>query len=152
MDYSNKNSLPRGYLIRNYASGDYQEIEKFWEANGLGGSHRGDTQQILHNTLEAGGHLLLVADSDGTIVGTSWLTNDKRRTYLHHFGIGELHRRKGLAGALLKESLRIAREDGYQVKIEVHRNNIPALALYKKAGFGYLGDYDVFIVRDISIL
>lgn len=152
MDYLNNIVLPEGYRIRHFTAGDFPGVEALWGATGLGGSVRGDNLQILQNTLDAGGHLLLVTTAEEMIVGTSWLTNDKRRTYLHHFGIAELHRRKGLAEALLKASLQLALSDGYQVKIEVHRENLPALSLYKKAGFGYLGDYDVFIIRDLDTI
>ncbi len=51
---------------------------------------------------------------------------------------------------LLKESLKFVKEKGYQVKLEVHRSNRTAIELYKKAGFGYLGDYDIYIIRDIQ--
>ncbi len=36
------------------------------------------------------------------------------------------------------------------VKLEVHRSNKRAIELYKKAGFSYLGDYDVYIIRDAT--
>jgi ribosomal protein S18 acetylase RimI-like enzyme len=51
---------------------------------------------------------------------------------------------------LLKESLRVVKEMGYQVKLEVHRTNETAVSLYRKAGFEYLGDYDVYIIRNIQ--
>ena len=51
---------------------------------------------------------------------------------------------------LLRESLRFVKEKGYQVKLEVHRTNKKAVQLYKKAGFEYLGDYDIYIIRDIQ--
>jgi ribosomal protein S18 acetylase RimI-like enzyme len=38
------------------------------------------------------------------------------------------------------------------IKLEVHKDNVKALGLYKKAGFGYLGDYHVYIIRDISAI
>lgn len=152
MDYSNSVKLPAGYLIRDYSGADYAAVEKLWLETGLGSSARGDNQQIIQDTIDAGGHLLLVIADDESIIGTSWLTNDKRRTYLHHFGIDEKYRRRGLARALLQVSLQVARADGYQVKIEVHRENIPALNLYQKAAFGYLGDYDVYIIRDLNLI
>jgi ribosomal protein S18 acetylase RimI-like enzyme len=144
--------LPEGFLIRNYLQNDYPEVESFWNKNGLGGSHRGDSIQIVEDTLASGGHLLVMIASDGAIAGTSWLTNDRRRTYLHHFGIADTWRGKGLSKILLEETLRIATRDGFQIKIEVHRDNLPALNLYKKAGFQYLGDYDVYMIRDLSLL
>ncbi len=84
------------------------------------------------------------------IIGTSWMTFDGRRLHLHHFGIDPVFQRRGLAKELLRESLRFAKEKGYQVKLEVHRSNAVAVELYRKAGFEYLGDYDVYIIRDIQ--
>lgn len=139
-------------IIRPYKPDDYTLVEAFWERNGLGGAQRGDDALIIAKTLAAGGHLLVVTTKEGLIIGTAWLTNDKRRTYLHHFGIDEAHRRKGYATKLLKVCLKLAVNDGCQIKIEVHRSNAIALHLYRKAGFHYLGDYEVHIIRDISKL
>ena len=141
--------LPEGLRIRDYEPADYAAVEQFWNENGLGGAHRGDDAAVVEQTLNAGGHLLLLVTDDGMVAGTSWITNDKRRSYLHHFGIALPFRRMGLATRLLHASLEIARADGYQIKIEVHRDNMPAQLLYKKAGFTYLGDYDVLIIRNI---
>jgi ribosomal protein S18 acetylase RimI-like enzyme len=84
------------------------------------------------------------------VVGTSWLTNDGRRLYLHHFAIDPEFQGGGLSKPLLRESLKIAREIGLQVKLEVHQDNERAINFYKKAGFQRLGDYDVYIIRDLS--
>jgi len=89
-------------------------------------------------------------NSSRRIIGTSWLTSDARRIYLHHFGIKPGYRGKGLADLLLKESLEYAKSTGLQIKLEVHKNNKNAIELYKKAGFKYLGDYDVYIIRKIE--
>jgi ribosomal protein S18 acetylase RimI-like enzyme len=150
--YSSDTVLPEGYRIRGFSPEDYLAVEAFWNANGLGGKHRGDTLSVIQNTLNCGGHLLVMTDADGNIAGTSWLTNDHRRTYLHHFGISEPLRGKGLSKILLEKSLILAAKDGFQVKIEVHRENHIALNLYKKAGFRYLGDYDVYMIRDLSVI
>ncbi|MDD3860240.1 MAG: N-acetyltransferase, partial [Bacteroidales bacterium] len=83
------------------------------------------------------------------IVGTSWITNDSRRLYLHHFGILPEYQRKGLANILMDESMKYASQLKLQIKLEVHKNNEIARNLYIKYGFKYLGDYEVFIVRDI---
>jgi ribosomal protein S18 acetylase RimI-like enzyme len=44
--------------------------------------------------------------------------------------------------------MQFARESGLQIKLEVHKNNAIARQLYEKYGFKFLGDYDVFIVRE----
>lgn len=141
-----------GFYIRDYQPIDYDKVERLWDAIGLGGKHRGDDASIIQETLDAGGYLLILCSDSAEIIGTSWLTTDKRRTYLHHFGIAEPYRGKGLSKLLLSASMKIAAKIGFQVKIEVHRNNNIALNLYESAGFKPLGDYDVFIIRDMTSL
>jgi ribosomal protein S18 acetylase RimI-like enzyme len=141
------------FFIREYTDSDYQELVSLWESLDLGGAHRGDNEQIIRQTILIGGKLLLLIESiSGSIVGTSWLTTDGRRTYIHHFGIHTIHQGKGLSKILLDASLKLAKTFGMQIKLEVHKNNVRALGLYKKAGFAYLGDYHVYIIRDISTL
>lgn len=148
MDYLNDVRLPEGYSFTDYSSQHYGMVEDFWNRNGLGGKHRGDNPGIIEATLAGGGHLILLWSPGGQLAGTSWLTNDRRRTYLHHFGIDEPLRGLGLSKALLAESLRLAAADGFQIKIEVHRANTAALHLYTRAGFTPLGEYDVYMIRN----
>jgi ribosomal protein S18 acetylase RimI-like enzyme len=124
---------------------------RLWESLGLGEAHRGDDEKVINRTIELGGQLLLmISEGSNAIIGTSWLTQDGRRTYLHHFGIHPDYQGYGLAKPLLDESLKLAKSLGMQIKLEVHKDNVKALGLYYKAGFTYLGDYLVFIIRDIS--
>jgi [ribosomal protein S18]-alanine N-acetyltransferase len=78
------------------------------------------------------------------------MTYDGRRIHLHHFGILPDFQGQGLSNILMAESLKFVRKKGCQVKLEVHESNIKAINLYKKAGFRRLGDYDVYIIRDIQ--
>ncbi len=138
------------FTIRDYLSSDYTKIIVLWEKVGLGAAHRGDTQEVIERTLKIGGSLLVMqVPGTGEIIGTSWLTVDGRRTYLHHFGITEAWQGKGLSKPLLEASLKAAKQIGLQLKLEVHHDNGKAIHLYKTAGFSYLGDYDVYIIRDI---
>jgi ribosomal protein S18 acetylase RimI-like enzyme len=140
-------------LIREYRQEDFAEVEKLWIETGMGSSVRGDDHQTIQKTLENGGKLFILEDSStGTIIGTSWLTDDGRRIYLHHFGILSTYQGKGLSKQLLKVSLNFAIQIGRQIKIEVHESNKTAIQLYTKAGFEYLGDYDVYIIRDYQKL
>lgn len=141
------------FFIRDYVDGDFPEISVLWENLGLGNAQRGDNATVIRHTIQLGGQLLVMIDETAdTIIGTSWLTVDGRRTYLHHFGINADYQGRGLANQLLDRSLKLAKSFGMQVKLEVHKDNLKALKLYKKAGFLYLGDYGVYIVRDISNL
>lgn len=140
------------YFVRDYLSSDYETIVFLWESLGLGNAQRGDNKDIISKTLSLGGRLLVLYNSTNEIVGTSWLTMDGRRTYIHHFGIAASLQGQGLANILLEKSMEVAKSIGLQVKLEVHKENQIALSMYKKAGFVYLGDYDVYIIRDISCI
>ncbi len=145
--------MPPKILIRDYADTDFAEVISLWETLGLGGAQRGDNEHIIRRTITMGGQLLVMIESvSGNIIGTSWLTVDGRRTYLHHFGIRADYQGHKLANQLLDASLKLAVSYGMQIKLEVHKDNIKALGLYKKAGFKYLGDYLVYIIRDISAI
>lgn len=137
-------------IIRDYIPDDYSQINELWEQIGLGGAHRGDNQQIIEQSIQMGGKLLVACIPSGEIVGSSWMTFDGRRIHLHHFGVKSSYQRKGIGDKLTIESLRFSKQKGYQIKLEVHKDNHKAIALYKKHGFTYLGDYDVYIVRDFN--
>lgn len=136
------------YRIRDFCERDFSMVESLWDETGMGGKMRGDDLNIILDTIMLGGRLIVLENiGSKEIIGTSWLTIDGRRMYMHHFGIKPLYQKQGLAKLLLEESLRIARETGLQIKIEVHKENQAAIGLYKKYGFKYLGDYIVMIIR-----
>jgi ribosomal protein S18 acetylase RimI-like enzyme len=146
-------NLTSNFIIRDYREGDYDEIVKFWQLTDLGNPIRGDTIDTIRRTLDLGGKLLVLqSKTEDRICGTSWMTYDGRRIMLHHFGILPRYQGKGLSKILLKESLKFVRENGSQVKLEVHAGNLKAINLYKKFGFVHLGEYNVYIIRDISKL
>lgn len=142
--------FPERFRIRDYRSGDFDQIEELWSLTGLGNRNRGDNEVIIENSITIGGKLLILEHfTPEKICGTSWMTFDGRRIHLHHFGILPEFQGKGLSKFLLSESLKFVKEKGYQVKLEVHRDNYKAVSLYEKAGFRYLGDYNVYIIRDL---
>lgn len=139
------------YFVRSFIVTDYNAVLDVWKQTDMGGAHRGDDLQVIQNTLQNGGELfVLIERKTNRLVGTSWITNDSRRLYLHHFGIIPEYQGQGLANILMDESMKFARDSRLQIKLEVHKNNEIARNLYLKYGFKYLGDYEVFIVRDIS--
>lgn len=139
---------PENLTISDYSKIDYQDLIKLWEDIHLGGASRGDTHEIIDESIKVGGKLFVVKEMSGRVVGSSWITTDKRRNYLHHFGIREEYRGTGLAQELLERSLEFSKSNGLQIKLEVHRDNIKAVRLYEKYKFKYLGDYLVYIIRN----
>lgn len=140
-------------VIREYRPQDYTEVERLWNETGMGNSFRGDDHYTIESTLQSGGKLFILEEvNTGKIIGTSWLTNDGRRIYLHHFGILPAFQGKGFSKYLLEASMDFAKSTEKQIKIEVHQSNTRAINIYTKAGFNYLGDYDVYIIRDYQNL
>lgn len=141
------------FTIRDFSIEDFADINELWRLTGQGGAHRGDTTEIVEKTILNGGKLLVMIESvTKKIIGTSWVTNDHRRLYLHHFGILPEYQGKGLSKPLLVETMKFIKKTGLQVKLEVHRDNAKAANVYQKHGFKYLGDYDVYIIRNVNTL
>ncbi|MEW5844825.1 MAG: N-acetyltransferase [Bacteroidota bacterium] len=136
--------------IRDFRPADFDGLCEVWQLTNLGNPARGDNLEIILQSIAMGGKLLVAINSDGKVIGTSWMTFDGRRIHLHHFGIHPNYQRQGIGKMLTQESLRFVKAKGYQVKLEVHRSNIAAINLYKQFGFQYLGDYDVYIIRDLN--
>ena len=136
--------------IRDFELQDFDGLSEVWSLTNLGNPQRGDNLDIILQSVAMGGKMLVAFNADGKVIGTSWMTFDGRRIHLHHFGVHPDYQRKGIGKLLVKESLRFVKQKGYQVKLEVHQSNIAAINLYKQFGFTFLGDYDVYIIRDLS--
>ncbi len=137
--------------IRDYNVEDFDEVNKLWAATEMGGTERGDNNDVIQKTIKANGKLIILEIKiTKEIIGTSWLTNDGRRVYLHHFGIKPIYQGKGLSKILLNESIAFAKSKGLQIKLEVHKKNSMAIGLYKTGGFNYLGDYKIYIIREFG--
>ena len=145
--------LPKDLIIRDYRNEDYDELINFWYLTDMGNPERGDSSDTISRTLQLGGKLLILeSKSSRQICGSSWMTYDGRRIMLHHFGIIPECQGKGLSKILLQESLQFIKSKNTQVKLEVHSTNFKAINLYKKFGFKHLGEYNVYIIRDVSNL
>ncbi|OFZ52148.1 MAG: hypothetical protein A2381_00560 [Bdellovibrionales bacterium RIFOXYB1_FULL_37_110] len=137
--------------VRDFRNEDFEAINKLWIEYGLSSFERNDSLEVIKKTISNGGFFLVMEKTDlGIIIGSSWVTNDARRLYLHHFFIKQEFRQKGYGKQLLSESIKKAKEIGLQIKLEVHDNNKNTQMLYKGADFKYLGDFRTYIRRDIK--
>lgn len=136
-------------IIRDYRPADFTQVEALWKETGIYTLERGDTNKIILRCNARGGKFLILEDSETTrVTGTSWLTYDGRRVFLHHFAISPLMQGKGLGRILALASLEFAHELRSPLKLEVHRENISAINLYKSLGFNVFEDYELFMIMD----
>ena len=136
--------------IRDYHPEDFTFLLELWQQTDLAHPERGDNAEVIKQCNDLGGKLLLMEETEnGTIIGSSWMTWDGRRIYLHHFGILPSYQGMGLGTELAEKSLEWIRQKGQQVKLEVHKENQAAKRLYEKLGFFAFRDYDIYMIRDI---
>ena len=136
-------------VIREYRPSDFSQVKALWKETGIYTVERGDTDEIILRCNNLGGKFLVMEDdSAGVIAGTSWMTYDGRRIHLHHFSIRPSLQGEGLGRILALESLKYSRELDCPLKLEVHRDNLPAINLYKSLGFFTFEDYDIFMILD----
>jgi ribosomal protein S18 acetylase RimI-like enzyme len=137
--------------IRDYRPEDYEPVFELWELCDLAQPERGDSPEVIRRCNEHGGRLLVLEEKGtGKMIGSSWMTWDGRRIYLHHFGIHPHYRGRGLGMELAEKSLEWIKEKGQQVKLEVHKDNREAIKMYEKLGFFAFRDYDVYMIRDFE--
>jgi len=135
-------------FIRNYKSSDFPQVEALWKETGIYTLERGDTPEvILRCNAQGGKFLIMEEESSSRITGTSWLTWDGRRVLLHHFAILPSRQGQGYGRMLALKSLEFAREKNSPIKLEVHRDNLPAVQLYRSLGFELFDDYEVYMIQ-----
>ena len=134
--------------FRYYTPEDFDEVMNLWKLTGMGGAERNDDNEVIMRTIKTGGNLTLMM-KNGKIIGTFWLTHDNRRTFLHHFGILPNFQGLGLAKLLMDKCIEEIKEIGFQVKMEVHKENIKALSLYRKYNFFDFSDYELMMMRKL---
>ncbi len=139
------------WIVRDFRDEDYEQVMEVWIKTGLTRPERGDDLQVIHSTLQRGGRLFVLEDTMvHKVIGTSWITNDGRRLHLQYFGILPQYQGMGLSHLLIRASLSFAHQQGIQIKLEVHKDNIIAKNLYVKWGFKHLGPYEIYILRDVK--
>ena len=136
-------------LIRDYRPEDFPLVEALWKETGIYTTERGDTAEIINRCNQSGGKFIIIEEKPtGLVAGTSWITWDGRRLFLHHFAIRPDLQGKGLGRALALKSLEFAHEKNAPLKLEVHKSNHTAIHLYMSLGFEVFEDYDIYMILD----
>lgn len=137
--------------IRDYRESDYASLMQLWRVTGLALPERKDDAGVIKRCNGMGGRLLVLENTAaGEIIGSSWMTWDGRRIYLHHFGIHPDWQNMGFGTKLAEASVEWIRSTGQQVKMEVHKENKTAISIYKKLGFFAFEDYELYMIREFT--
>lgn len=124
----------------------FAAITAIWSETGISNPARADSFEAIQYNLDNGG-IMLLALREYLLVGTAWLSHDFRRLYIHHMAVSPEFQNMGIGRRLLEEAACVARENGWQAKLEVHATNAAARHLYSSCGFTELDGYIVMIRR-----
>ncbi len=137
--------------IREYQASDCDELVDLWQLTGLDYPERGDDRSTIEECNRQGGKLLvMIHEPSNQLIGSSWMTCDGRRIFMHHFGIRPEYQNRGLGKKLLKESMKFIKSKGKQVKLEVHKESQAAKHIYESAGFCAFPDYYIYMIRNFD--
>lgn len=125
------------------------------------GDHFGTIDETMNPDLDdiaaaylAHGHLVVVAESDGQIVGTGTLVTETRWTgRIVRMSVAKRVRGRGIGKQLVRHLLDAARARGFQrVQVETTQEWEDAIALYRACGFQTEGfrDGDIHLVLEFE--
>lgn len=133
-------------VLREYRPEDFPQVEKLWKETGVFRPERGDGPETILSCNEQGGKFLILEDeTKQRIIGTSWLSWDGRRIHMQYFAVSPSMQGRGYGRRLARASMDFALSKKAPLKLEVHRNNMPAIQLYKSMGFKIIEGYEVYI-------
>ena len=121
-------------MIRELAWEDADEARELWRRC-FGALKDDDEPERLRRAFDRNPGLFLVDEIDGRIAGTTLATTDGRRGFLYHVATHPSYRRRGIAGALVREACRRLFERGVTtIHLRVAAENAAAIALYESLG------------------
>jgi GNAT superfamily N-acetyltransferase len=129
-------------LIRPFITAD-QEAARRLILNGLG-EHFGFVDETRNPDIDditahyiAEGQAFIIAEIDGTLVGTGALIGEDERTgRIVRMSVAREMRRKGIAQALMARLIELARERGYsRLVLETNLGWGDAIGFYQRCGF-----------------
>jgi ribosomal protein S18 acetylase RimI-like enzyme len=133
------------WTIRAAEPGDHDPVLALWEEAGLGHTAPDEWEALVASESNA----VIVAVSDGDIIGTAIASYDGWRAYIYHVAVARARRREGVSHALMREAERYLIVAGARhVYVAVHEENTEGLALI--AATGYVPEGERVLVKRLA--
>jgi len=121
--------------IRPFNPSDEVAVVALWERCGLTRAWN-DPRKDIRRKLAVRPDLFLVAEFDGSIVGTVMAGYDGHRGWINYLGVDPAYQRRGIARAMMDEAERLLRACGCpKINLQVRTANIAAIEFYRQIGF-----------------
>ena len=124
-------------MIRTMTMEDYDGVYALWtKIRGFGLRSVDDSREGIERFLRRNPATSVVAVEDGRVVGSCGVTNVSGDGEIDNVVVDEACRNRGIATALLRETLRRGYAMGVEAfTLEVRVSNAPAIHVYEKVGF-----------------
>jgi ribosomal protein S18 acetylase RimI-like enzyme len=129
------------YNFREMKIDDYDEVYHLWEKTEGLSLEEGDFRQAIGVYLKRNQGLCFVACADDRIIGTILCGHEGRRGILRHLVVNRGHRGKGIARALIQQSLSALSKAGIKkCNTFVMDDNVEGLRFWEHIGWYLLED------------
>ena len=121
--------------VREFQDADEAQVIDVWRACGLTRPWNDPSRDIARKQ-RVQPDLFLVAEDEGTIVGTVMAGYEGHRGWINYLGVLPARQKSGIARALMEEAERRLRALGCpKINLQVRSDNEQALAFYARIGF-----------------
>lgn len=122
--------------ICEFTIGRYDEVISLWRRTPGICVRDADSREAIERYLLRNPGLSFIAEVDGSIVGSALSGHDGRRGYLQHVVVEPMHRKRGIAHALVSHCLTaLAREGILKVHLDVLTSNVDAQQYWLRRGW-----------------
>lgn len=128
--------MPPGLEIRPYRDADHDALVRLWATVFADDPPRNAPDRVIARKRTVQPELLLVAFSDGALVGAVMAGFDGVRGWIHHLAVAPEARRGGVGGALVRVAeAGLARLGCPKVNLQVRAENAGVVAFYRSLGY-----------------
>ncbi|MCX6651613.1 MAG: GNAT family N-acetyltransferase [Methanomassiliicoccales archaeon] len=125
------------FALRRMRADDYPEVAEVWEEARLPYQANGrDSRERVLEQLSKESSIFLVAEADGTIIGTLLATHDARKGWLNRLAVRICWQGQGVASALVRRAEEELHVRGIMVfSVLIHADNSASRRLFSELGY-----------------
>jgi ribosomal protein S18 acetylase RimI-like enzyme len=121
--------------IRPFHPADESAVVALWARCGLTRPWNDPHKDIVRK-LAVRPDLFLVAEADGSLIGTVMVGYDGHRGWINYLGVDPDCRRRGVGRALMAEAERLLRLEGCpKINLQVRTGNTEVIEFYRRIGY-----------------
>ena len=123
-------------VVRPFRETDESRVIELWTFAGLV-RPQNDPKKDIARKLKVQRELFLVADLDGSVVGTVMAGYEGHRGWINYLAVDIGQRRRGIGSALMRDAERRLRLAGCpKINLQIRAENTAVQAFYASLGFG----------------